>query len=204
MATQRLTMPRFWKSTQVQCPFTVGGPEETWVVEAASQTYKKGQMVYWDTSGHVAICTQSTSIMTSEILGFATQDGENGSAGVPTTRVNVIRMGDILVANVWNAAGDAVSAKSQLGDVFGLTLVNPTSKAAATATTDVWAVDLDNTTIEDLDESEARCRVVGFPTGVVNGVQSAIGDIFGFVLIQILPYSIASDGTPHQRILQIL
>lgn len=185
-------------------PYRMGGLEQPWLCEAASQTYKKGQMVYADTSGNIAICTQSSSIMTSEILGFAMEDGQNGSAGVPKTEVAVIRQGDILVANVWSGTpASAVTNRNMLGDVFGLTLVNPSTKAAGTAVTDVWVLDIDNSTMEDGDESEARCRVVGFPAKH-QGIAVTIGDSYGPVLIQILPFSIASDGSPFQRVLQVL
>lgn len=206
MATFALTQPRHASSSGAPCQiYTIGGPEHLWIVEAALQTYKKGQMVYLDTSGNVAICTQTSSRMTSPILGFATKDGQNGSAGVPRTKVHCIRTGDILIANIWHTtAASALTNRNQLGDVFGLTLVTPSTGAIGTAATDVWVVDISTSPVggEDAMTAVAKVQVMGFPSKY-QGIDATIGDRYGPVLVQVVPFTQQTEGSGLIRNLQI-
>ena len=206
MATFAIGGPRIWTSTVPPCqPFFRGGEAEPWVVEAASQTYRKGQLVFWDGSGNVAMCTQSSSKMTSGILGFVSKDGQNGAVGVPQTRVEVIRADTILVAQVWHATpASAVTNRNQLQDVFGLTLVTPATAAAGTAMTDVWVVDIGATPLsgEDASTALAKVRVIGFPTSF-QGIAATIGDTYGPVLVQIVPFTVQTEGSGLVRNIQI-
>lgn len=192
-------------------PIMRGGPEETYIKETASQTYTIEDLIYFDSNGTIAICTNAGGAgnqLDSAIAGLATAKA-SGVTGAQV-KFHAIRGDEIFVMNVWHAtAASAVTAQTQLGQVFALRL---DSAALPTGTGGKWVVDIQNTgAIEDATHSLARVKVVGFYQGRVftNDTPSKevdatlASDIYGKVLVKFLPFSIASDGSPFIRILQL-
>lgn len=196
MATMALSQPRWLKCyNQGVDPWRRGGSMEDYFIEDASQTYVVGDFVYINGDGEVAIATNTSSQLDSAIGGLA-EKAATGTTG-EVAEFLAIRPSDILVMNVFHSTpASSVTAQNQLTDVFGIILEDS-----------VWCVDIENTTVEDGSTALARCQVVGFPKGYFPNtdgklVESAIGDTNGKVLVKILPFSIAGDGTPFTRILQ--
>src|SRR5258708_4098877 len=183
--------------------------EGTWLKETASQTFGVDDFVYIDTSlGTVSICTTSTNQMNSPIAGLAGQKA-SGVTGNPVL-LRVIRRDTVLRMNVWHStAASAVAAQATLGNVYA---IFNSASAQPTGTNGAWAVDIENfANIEDATHALARVQVVGFYQGRVftNATPSVevdadyVHDIYGFVLVKVLPFSIASDGTPFTRGLKL-
>jgi hypothetical protein len=168
------------------CPLFVGGDGQEWIKEVASSTWVSGDLLHIDANGLLAVCTDSTGVVTSAVDAIAL----TAATGVTAARhyCRAIRPDDIFAMNVYHGTiGTAVTNQNQLTDRFGL------FKSAAGK----WHVDIENTTVEDGTTSSARVRVVGFPeTNPVTGAANAIGDTYGVVYVKFLPFSIASDGTP--------
>jgi hypothetical protein len=181
MATQALAQPRYigTRNQDVSRRFA-GGPEAPEIKEAASQTYGLGALVYL-VSGLVTIATATT-----QLAGQALQ------AATGTTNQSaylaVIRAGDRFVMNVYHTTqASAITAQAQLGTVYGLVVVAGQFHA-----------DIENVaTAEDATHSSGRVKVVGFYK------EDAIGDIYGRVVVEFEEWSLASDGNPNQRILQL-
>lgn len=190
MATHSLMQPRYVKSTHKVPRLTVGGPEHPEVKETASQSYKQGALVYKDSNGTIAICTDSSGVLNSPIGGQAI------NAATGTTGANVfffaILPTDIYIMNVYHAtAASAVTVLTQEGDVFGVIVAN-----------DKWHVDIENA-VEGAADANARVRCVGFPRiSPVDGSNNTIGDIYGFMFVQFLDKSFATDFDPWARTLQ--
>lgn len=199
MAEHALVQPIFWKNSLGADSMLVGtagtdtkdGGEEPLYKEAAAQTYKAGDLVYIDSSGLIAICTNAANRLNSEILGQAMKDA-TGTTDAPVY-VRVIRPSDIYLMNVFHSTkASATITQTRLGEVYGIIL-----------NSGKWHVDVENTTVEDATTALAKVRVIGFPSRV-NGVANAINDIYGFVAVQFLPFTIATDGSPFTRNLQIV
>lgn len=198
MATMALRQPRFLRSTLPGIePAIYGGPETTHYKETASQSYEVGDLVYIDSNGTIAICTNTSNRLNSAIAGLATK-AATGTTGAQAF-LRAIRPDEQFVMNVFHSTpATSVTNQDQVGDVYGI--IN---------TSDIWAVDIENTTVEDGSVALAYVKVVGFPTGgwylnsSGNYVQSAIGDTNGLVVVQFLPLTIATDGDPKTRILQL-
>lgn len=124
--------------TALKCVRTLHGgpPVEESYPEAASQTFKKGEAVYLNASGHVAEFTEAIDDDTQKFLGFAAEDGHNSSTAA-TYNVSVwnasVATGNVFEANICGTAGaDQVSALTQVGGLYpiyhdatnGLSLVN--------------------------------------------------------------------------------
>jgi hypothetical protein len=191
MATMTRIQPSFWGSG-IHAPSNfVGGPEANWFKETASQTYGIGDLLYLDSNGTVAICTNSSNKLNSAIAGIATK-AATGTTGT-AVHMKVIQPTDIYCMNVYHGtAASAITAQTQLGVSYGIILNS--SK---------WAVDIENTTIEDGTTALGKVTVVGFPVYSPDGVRCAIGDTYGLVLVKFLPFTIATDGSPFTRNLQL-
>lgn len=116
-------------STQVLQPISFvrrlgggGGPVIEEYPEAASQTFKKGEMVYLDGSGHVAEFTASVDDGSTRFLGFAAEDGHNDTAAA-THKVKVMLPTDdsVFEGNIYHST--AASAITALTDVASGTLL---------------------------------------------------------------------------------
>lgn len=210
--TLKITQPRLHDTTlpgmSSRLQGSVNATEEgTWLKETAGQTFGVGDFVYLDSNGTIAICTTSSNQMNSAIYGLAGQKA-TGVTGNPVL-VNVVRPDLIYVMNVWHSTpASAVAAQTVLGGVYAMfNLVT----AQATGTNGCWAVDIENSAnIEDSTHALARVQVVGFYQGRVftNDTPSVEADaayttdIYGKVLVKIVPFSIASDGSPFVRVIQ--
>lgn len=193
MATQVLCQPHWVNSAlNATCPKFAGGLEEPEYIEVASSSWGIGDLLYIDTDGKVAICTDSTGQLDSAIAGQALK-AATGTTGA-SVFFRVIRPDDVFVMNVYHSsAGSAVTNQNQIGDIFGIIKVS--SK---------WHVDIENTTTEDGSTALAKVQVVGFPDrNPATGDDNVIGDTYGCVEVKFLPFTIASDGSPFTRNLQL-
>lgn len=107
-------------------------------MEAAAQTFKKGDPVYLDSDGKIALVTASSNLVVT-ILGFAMNDA-TGVTDSPCS-VRTITDGDRIVCNIKDSGGDSVTIQGMLGDVVGFDLDttggtnNLVANPAKTATT---------------------------------------------------------------------
>lgn len=165
--------------------------------EAASQTYGVGALVYQDSNGQIAICTDSSGRLNSEIAGSAMR-AASGVTNAPAS-FHAIRADERWLMNLYHStAGSAVSALTQMGEIYGIILVNGK-----------WHVDIENTTTEDGTTALAYVRIVGFARGGLNssGVYvdqdlSSFGDRYALAEVEFLRWTMATDGSPSRRNLQ--
>ena len=192
MATLSRQNPIWFGSTlSNDCPQFVGGPEYTHFKETASQTYVKGDLLYLDSNGTIAICTTSSSQLTSKIAGRA----EAAATGVTGTNVHmqIIKPTDIWCCNVMHAtAASAITAQTQLGAVFAMRADTVSGNGTL-----VWSVDIENA-VTGANAHKARVKVVGFPLknpfDAGSLTRPAIGDIYGLVLVQFIMNAADTDG----------
>ncbi len=183
---------------------------ENYFKETAGQTYTVGDLIYLDSNGTVALCTNSSNNLNSAIAGQA-ETPATGVTGTPVL-LRAIRRDDVFRMSVWHStAASAVLALTQLGVVYR---VRYDTAALPAGTAGKWVVDIENTTVEDATTALARVQVVGFYQGRVFTNDSpskevdpsvnsgAFTDIYGQVLVKFLDFSIASDGSPFTRVLQ--
>jgi hypothetical protein len=179
MATQVLAQPRYIgnRNHDVSRRFA-GGPEVPLIKEASSQTYGLGALVYLN-AGLVTIATASTAL-----AGQATA-AATGTTGA-SAFIGVIRPGDRFVMNVYHSTiGSAVTTQGNLGTVYPLVVVSGQ-----------FHCDIE-TTSEDASTANGRVKVVGFYG------EDALGDTYGRVIVEFEEWSLASDGNPNKRILQL-
>ena len=173
MATTRTRMqPRIRRQMfggQTTTPFG-GGVEDQILIEAASQSFKVGDLVYIDGSGNVAIATVTGGgVLSSAILGIAAND----ATGVTGTKVRVYKIteNELVEMNIWHATpASAVLARTLIGNVYGI------EKQA-----NIWSLDMET-------------------TGTVNGrvqvveILDDIGDTYGRVLVRFTKWRVDADG----------
>jgi hypothetical protein len=189
MATHMLMNP--WYVGNKNFPYRrfVGGPgdKSTTYVEAASQTWISGDLIFMNDASNLTICGEDGSghYLTGPIAGQALKKA-TGTTGTKT-HFAVIRPGDRFFMNVYHGtAASAITAKTQIGDRL------PVRHASSR-----WMVDIETTGFEDATHADAVVKVVGFPLWhPLLNVPVAIGDIYGLVEVEFIPISIASDGTP--------
>jgi hypothetical protein len=183
MAVQPLAAPRWLRdsSNNAKPPFE-GGPEASWLVEDAAQTYKPGALLYIDTStGKLKIATASTALALQAVTA---------ASGAEDTGVHgkILRPEDRWLVNVYHSTpASAVTTLDLLTKRFRIAIVNGFAH-----------VDIENTTVEDGTNALARVKVVGFVPEL-----SAIGDRYGLVVARFVNRSIATDGAPHTEVLQL-
>lgn len=196
----------------------VGTNEEPYIVEAASQTFVVNDLLYIDSNGRFALCTLTGVQLTSAIAAIAVQAGaNNASAGAAQTYVHAIRSDDVFAMNVIHATKvSAVTNQNLLGTVRGVRRDAITQFGTSITT---WGVDIENS-VEGAADANARVKIIGFvQRGLVfeadgtigtnkkinlpDPVAATAGDTYGLVLVHFLPLSLASDGNPNQRILQL-
>jgi hypothetical protein len=178
---------------------------ESYLKETASQSWKIDDILYVDTNGTIAIATNSTGKANSAFAGLALAKA-SGVTG-QQVQLDIIRPDQVYVASVWHStAASAVTVQTQLSGVYGLRY---DTAALPAGTAGTWVVDIENTTVEDASNALARVQVVGFyegraPTATAGvDVTCSIGDIYGAVLVKFVPFSIATDGSPSVRVLQL-
>jgi hypothetical protein len=189
----------FGNTLNATCPLLAGGPEYPHFKETASQVFKKGDLIYLDTNGTIALATINGSNQSDGFLCGVAKKNATGTTGAEI-HFHVIRPDDLWVMNVMHGtAALAVTAQTQLGTVRGVRRDTVSSVLA-------WGVDVENA-VEGATDSLARVQIVGFPLknpfDAGSLTRPAIGDVYGLVIVKFLPFSAASDSVPFQRILQL-
>jgi hypothetical protein len=192
MATITLQQLRYVKNLRSANREFVGGLEMTGEIrEDASQTWDKGTLLAFDADGDVEECDTSSSLWiqiasaTGCVAGQAMEDATGTTSA--DVYMAVIKQDDIFEGNVYHAtAASAITARSQLGQRCRLIQVSGK-----------WHVDIENTTIEDATNA--------YPYVVIRGFHpdDALGDIYGRVYFQFGDFTIATDGSPRAKILQL-
>lgn len=194
MATLSRANPIYFGSILSQdCAQFVGGLEYPHFKETASQVYVKGDLLYLDSNGTIALCTLTGQVLNSRIAGHA----ETAATGVTGTNVfmQVIKPTDIWCMNVMHATpASAITAQTQLGSLFGLRRDTVSGNGTL-----LWGVDIENA-VTGATADLARVKVVGFPLknpfDAGSLTRPAIGDIYGLVLVQFIMNAADTDGNP--------
>ena len=99
-----------------------GAPEILAYPEAATQTFKKGEMVYLDGSGRVAEFTASVDDGSTRFLGFAAEDGHNDTTAETHDCAVYIANGDtVFEGNIYHGTvGSAITAITDVSTVLPL------------------------------------------------------------------------------------
>lgn len=195
MATHMLMNPFYVGNSVFPYRRYEGGPGDktTTQVEAASQSWKSGDLIFMNDASNLTICGEdgSSHYLTGPIAGQA----EKNATGVTGTKVHfaVIRPTDRFFMNVYHGtAASAITAKTQIGDVF-----------AVRHASSRWMCDIETGSLEGAGNADAVVKVVGFPLWhPLLNVPVAIGDVYGLVEVEFIPFSIANDATPMIRRLQ--
>ena len=171
------------------------------LIETALQTYKQNDLVYIDSNGTIAIATTSSGKQDSALLGQAARaaTGTTGAAAY----VIPFRPGDVYAFNLWHStAASAVGTQATYAvKNYGLFWdANPLG--TGTGTNSKWVVDLVNTTTEDGSVALAKVKVIDCPAFAFDGATNVIGDIYAVVHCIIMPFSLATDGTPRNSNMQ--
>ena len=194
--THTLMQPAYVRSNLAGTqPLSKGDPNSTafGCAEDSSQAWLIGDLIYHDNTdeGLLKICGTTSSKLNTEVAGQANK----AAVGVKNTFVHFrpILPTDIYAMNVYHStAASAITVATQLGKVYGLIYTGGR-----------WHVDIENTTVEDGTTALAAVRVHGFmERHPMSLVKLAIGDIYGVVLVTFLLDTIATDGSPHTRLLQ--
>lgn len=161
-----------------------GGPEEPYFGEAASQTYKAGDLIYLDSSGNVAIATvDGNANLSSAVAGLA----DAAASGVTAAAVHfpVIREDTLVEMSVYSTTPTSAELVKTMiaGKVYGIIKVSG-----------VWCVDLD-TTAESATVKIARVKIIRFV--------DAVGDRYGRVIVKFIDETHETDGGSFQRNLQL-
>lgn len=162
----------------------IGSPEP--LVEAASQSYTKGMLVYL-ASGKVT--EVAAGLITAAFAGFARQN----ATGTTNTRapIDAIVPGSRWKMSLYHStAASAVSAITQLGLRYGVKVVS-----------DQLVVDLEtaDADLETTTAVNAWVRIVGF-----DHVYEDLGaDIYARVIVEFGTFSVADDGSPQVNWLQM-
>lgn len=183
MATIALSQIRYQTRQGGGARTFLGGKEQTgFIREDASQTWKAGALLRADDDGDIEIAVGTEG--TVGAFGLQAMEDAVGTEGSDVFAA-ILDPRDIYVANVYHAtAASAVTARGQLGEVYGLKLVSGK-----------WHVDIENTA-ESTTAKNACVRVIGFYD------EDALGDVYGRVLVQFLEYSQETDGGSFRRVLQ--
>ena len=152
-----------------------GPPLQKTYPEAASQTFKRGEAVYLDGNGRVAEYTAAIDDGTQRFLGFAAEDGHNGTAGANNCSV-YLGWGTVFEINVTNAGADQTTAITQVGS-GPLPLYQDTTNSIA---------------MLDIGDTAAQgdwCRIVAIST------KGLVGDTNGRVEFTLVPAALQVTGT---------
>lgn len=133
----------------------------------ATQTFKAGAPVYLS-GGYVVVCTTSSDLVNSNILGFALEDATSGSAGAYNIRVALAEEDTIFVGNVGDASTQT-TAHTLRGTAAGVYDVSAGSYNG------LWTIDTTGIT-----GSTNRVMIVDLYPG------DTVGDATGRVLFRVL------------------
>ena len=88
------------------------------LLEANSQTFKKGQLVYSNAGAITAV--DSTSIAAAVVLGVAQKDATNVTSGNIAIPVQLIKPSDIVRMHISSSGTAALSSNCTVGKAYGL------------------------------------------------------------------------------------
>lgn len=158
----------------------VGGAEEPQFKEAASQSWSKGEFLYFS-SGKLA---EITSFGNGQKIAAQAMEAATGTTDAQVYCA-AIRETDLFEANVYHSTvGSAVTALTQLGGHYRLTVQSGKVH-----------VDIENTTLEDGTNVYPRVRVVK--------ILDAVGDTYGRVICHFVDKAVATDGSPQANFLEL-
>jgi hypothetical protein len=199
VATQSVTQPTYRGNFYGLKTPTWGGIEKpSFAIETASQTYTVGDLIYIDTNGTMAICTVSSDLANGFIAGQATKKA-TGTTGA-AVHFRPIIPGDLYNINLFHTtAASAVGTQAIFGTVKGLFWK---AGALGSNSNSNWVIDHINA-VEGGADSNARVRVIDCPQRRTDGTLNAVTDIYARLTCMFLNYSLASDGNPNQRVLQL-
>lgn len=165
-------------------PRYLGGPgqKDTIYLEAATQSWKAGDLIYKDDANNMKICGDTTGVQDTVIGGQA----EAAAAQVTgaKTYFRVIRPTDRFIMNIWHSTVTlAISAHAQIDRVYGI--FHGSSR---------WMVDIE-TAGESATVAKGRVKVIGFPTWhPLLNVPVAIGDEYGLVEVMFIAETRSTDA----------
>jgi len=107
----------YYSNPRFSTPANQGGPLIRSFLEADSQTFKAGQLVYLNSNGKYITAAASNA---TTVLGIAKKDATNVSTGHIYIPVEIIRPGDEIEIDVLLTATDADAAETQLLQNFAL------------------------------------------------------------------------------------
>ncbi len=189
-------------------PLQQGGPEQPWFKETASQTFGIGDLIYIDTNGTLAICTNGNGISNGKVLNSVVAgQAQKAASGVTGTAVqfHAIRADDVYIMNVFHAtAASAVLAATLVGLRKGIRFT--VTADGAGITTGIWCVDLQNA-VESTNNAPAYVKIIGFPQTGVNSAGNVVPvtatDTYGLVYVQFVPTTIYNSFATTQYNLQL-
>ncbi len=209
MATQTFTQPTYRGNFYGLKTPTWGGIEKpSFAIETASQTYLVGDLLYIDTNGTMAICTTASDISNGPIAGQATKKA-TGTTGA-AIHFRPIIPGDLYNMNLFHTTtASAVGTQAIFDDVRSLywktggAIQTPSTPLVTnTGSLANWCVSL-IAVPEGAADADARVRIIDCPQRRTDGTLNLITDIFARVTCMFLNYSLATDGNPNLRVLQL-
>lgn len=148
---------------------TLGGysiPQEAFK-EAATQTFKKGALVFLS-AGYLQECGADPAL----IMGVASRDGQNGAnAGDYKQSVYLAHPGTLFLGNLDNGSGSTTSAATDVGKMYGVAKHSSSGK---------WYVD-------STDVTAKRVILWNFWDGAQDGLTAGVGDTLAQMYFQFDP-----------------
>lgn len=194
MATQVIIQPYYAGSIGHLQRWTLGGPEYPLIKETAAQTYGAGDLVYGDANGTIAICTVdggTPTLLNSQVAGQASK-AATGTTG-SSVLLFAIRNDERFFMNIHHETpASAVGAQTDLFDQLAVCKSGGFWKASKDAAA------------ESASLSNGHVTVIGFALRhPVGGTIIALTDIYPLAMVKFNTWSIATDGNPNQRVLQL-
>lgn len=194
MATQVIIQPYYAGSTRHVQRWTLGGPEYPYIKETAAQTYGAGDLVYGDANGTIAICTVdggTPTLLSSQVAGQASK-AATGTTGGSVLLFGIMNDERFFMNIHHETPASAVGAQTDLFDQFSICKSGGFWKASKDAAAESASLALGHGTF------------LGFALRhPVGGVINAITDIYCLALVKFNTWSLASDGDPNKRVLQL-
>ena len=154
------------------------------LIEATTQDFDRGQLVYLDSDGKVAEVADGN--ITAAFLGFAQADAIGTTDTALIRPVLAITEDDVWIVNCYHAtAASALSARNMMDARWGLKIVSGKLHLD---------MELAEGSLETATAVNAWCRIVGFV--------DPLGDQYGRVYVKIGRRGTATDGAPQVDFLQ--
>ncbi len=164
-------------------------------LEANSQAFKAGDLVYLNAGAVTAITDDGTGTM--ECMGIALTDATNVTSGNAQIRVQPIDSKTILSMNVFDdteADTNADNIAALVGQMYNVVMMTVTETDGTTS--NCAAVDLDA-------QSAARVRIVGIDTDPGMPALTGANSTYIRALVKFEPYIFVTGGTTFNRNLQM-